>query len=189
MAISLNDEYKKKHKPLKEGKSRYKQGYFIPEHPEKWVTQINEYRSSWEYGFMRYADRTPQIIRVGSEPLAVTYLDPVANLEHCHKNHLDPNNPVNWKRRKYYVDMWIEIQTENEPNKKIFIEIKPYKETIQPAPLKPDAKMKEIQRYNREMKTYLTNQAKWKAAKAEFTKRGCEFQVWTEKELKKLNCI
>ena len=33
------------------------------------------------------------------------------------------------------------------------------------------------------MKIFLTNQAKWKAAKYEFNKRGCEFQVFTEVEL------
>ena len=183
----LNEEYKKRHKPST--KSKYKQGYYIPKHPEKWVTKVNEYRSSWELKFFDFCDRSDQIIRVGSEPLAVTYLDPVANLEHCHKNHLDPNNPINWKRRKYYVDMWIEIQLKDGSTKKIFIEIKPYKESIQPDPLPPNAKMKDIQKYNRAMKIFLTNQAKWRAAKAEFTKRGCEFQVWTEKELKKINCV
>ena len=58
-----------------------------------------------------------------------------------------------------------------------------YAQTIKPEPLKAGAKLKEVNAYNRAMKTFLTNQAKWKAAKYEFTKRGAEFQVWTEKEL------
>ena len=185
----LIEQYKKRHKPNTSSKSKFKQGYFIPQHPEKWVTKVNEYRSGWEFSFMSWADRNDQILRVGSEPLGITYLDPVANLEHCHKHHLDPNNPINWKRRTYYVDMWIELRTNDGGTKKIFIEIKPYHETQMPAPLKADAKMKDIQKYNRAMKIYLTNQAKWKAAKTEFAKRGCEFQVWTEHELKKINCV
>ena len=43
------DNYKLQHKPQKN--SRFKQGYFYPQHPEKWVTKINEYRSSWEQKF------------------------------------------------------------------------------------------------------------------------------------------
>ena len=79
--------------------------------------------------------------------------------------------------------MWVEFKTKDGEIKKIFIEIKPYKDTIKPDPLKPDAKLKEVNAFNRQMKIYLTNQAKWKAAKYEFNKRGCEFQVFTEKIL------
>ena len=96
---------------------------------------------------------------------------------------MDPNNPQNWKIRKYYVDMWVEFKKKDGDVLKVFIEIKPYAQTIKPEPLKPGAKLKEVNRYNREMKTFLTNQAKWKAAKYEFKKRGVAFQVWTEKEL------
>ena len=79
--------------------------------------------------------------------------------------------------------MWVEFKTKNGEIKKIFIEIKPYAQTIKPEPLKPGAKLKEVNAYNRAMKTFLTNQAKWKAAKYEFAKRGCQFHVYTEKEL------
>ena len=177
----MDDKYKLHHKPQKN--SRYYQGYFTPKNPDKWVTKINEYRSRWEFAFMDWCDRNEQILRVGSEPCSIQYRDPVANLEYCHKHNLDPNNPQNWKIRKYYVDMWIEFKTKNGNIRKIFIEIKPYKDTIKPEPLPPNAKLKEVNAYNRQMKIYLTNQAKWKAAKYEFNKRGCEFQIFTEKEL------
>ena len=45
----MDDNYKKRHKPQRN--SKYKQGYFHPQHPEKWVTKTNEYRSSWEFFF------------------------------------------------------------------------------------------------------------------------------------------
>ena len=38
----MNDKYKKAHKPLNEGKSRFHQGYFVPTiHPEKCLTKEN----------------------------------------------------------------------------------------------------------------------------------------------------
>ena len=177
----MNESYKNQHKPSRN--SRFKQGYFHPQNPQKWVTKTNEYRSSWEFHFMNWADRNPQVLRVGSEPCAIQYRDPVANLEYCHKHNLDPNNPQNWKIRKYYVDMWVEFKKKDVDVIKVFIEIKPYAQTIKPEPLKPGAKLKEVNRYNREMKTFLTNQAKWRAANYEFKKRGCKFFIFTEKEL------
>ena len=96
---------------------------------------------------------------------------------------LRQKNFQNWKIRKYYVDLWVEYKTKDGIIKKIFIEIKPLKDTKKPEPLKPGAKLKEVNAFNRAMKTFLTNQAKWKAAKYEFNKRGCEFQVFTEIEL------
>lgn len=183
--IEIGGSYKRKHKPQRN--SKFKQGYFYPKNPEKWVTKTNEYRSSWEFKIMDWLDRNEQVLRVGSEPCAIQYRDPVANLEYCHKHNLDPNNPQNWKIRKYYVDLWVEYKTKKGEIKKIFIEIKPLKDTKKPEPLKPGAKLKEVNAFNRAMKTFLTNQAKWKAAKYEFNKRGCEFQVWTEEEFEKLH--
>lgn len=177
----MSDNYKLHHKPQKN--SRFDQGYYIPKNQQKWVTKINEYRSSWEKKFFDWCDRNPQVLRVGSEPCAIQYRDPVGNLEYCHKHNLDPNNPQNWKIRKYYVDVWVEFQKKDGEVIKVFIEIKPYSQTIKPEPLKPNAKLKEVNAYNRAMKIFLTNQAKWKAAKYEFSKRNCQFQVWTEKEL------
>lgn len=79
--------------------------------------------------------------------------------------------------------MWVEFKKKDGEVIKVFIEIKPYVQTIKPEPLKPGAKLKEVNRYNREMKTFLTNQAKWRAANYEFKKRGCKFFIFTEKEL------
>ena len=53
--------------------------------------------------------------------------------------------------------MWVEFKKKNGEVIKVFIEIKPYAQTIKPEPLKPGAKLKEVNRYNREMKTFLTN--------------------------------
>ena len=124
----MNDQYKRTHTPKKSEKVKYHQGYYIPEHPEKWLTKENIFRSSYEFVFMRWCDQNPSILKVASEPIGIKYLDPTGNLEYCMKHNLDPNNPQNWKVRTYYTDFWIEIADETKPDgkKRIFIEIKPY---------------------------------------------------------------
>lgn len=186
----MNDDYKKRHKPLHESKTRYHQGYYVPKlHPEKCLTKENIYRSSWEMMFFDWCDRCSAVIRWAAEPLGIKYKNPVKNMEYCKKNGLDPNNPNYWPVCNYYTDVWIELKGKDEKIKKIFIEIKPYSQTQPPKPLKPNATMKEIKRYNREAETYLVNQAKWAAAKIEFTRRGAEFMIVTERTLEKLRLI
>jgi len=34
----MNDQYKRTHAPRKSENVKYHQGYYIPEHPEKWLT-------------------------------------------------------------------------------------------------------------------------------------------------------
>ena len=187
----MNDQYKNRHKPiLNEQKTRFKQGYYYPEHPEKCLTSTNVYRSSWEQKFFAWCDRCDQVVRWASEPVKIQYRNPVTNIEFCKKNHLNPKDPHNWKLSNYYTDVWIELRKKDGTGvRKIFIEIKPYAQTQKPAPLKPGAKLKEINAFNRAAQTYLVNTAKWTAAKKEFESRGAEFLVMTEIELKKLGIL
>lgn len=186
--MGLNSNYKKQHKPVvNSDKVKYKQGYYIPKHPEKCLTAENVYRSGWEYFFMRYCDDCPNIVRWASEPIKVQYWNPVANMEYCVKNGLDPQNPVNWKLCNYYTDFWIEMKAgDNGEIRKIFIEIKPYSQTQPPKPINESASLKEHRKYNKEAETYLVNSAKWKSAAQQFAARGAEFMVVTERTLKKL---
>ena len=185
----MNEAYKLRHKPIRNNeKLKYKQGYFIPNNPEKCLTQINEYRSGWEFFFMKFWDESPLILRWASEPIAVKYLNPIANMEYCMKNNLDPNNPTNWKLCNYYVDFWIEVadNTKEDGKKRVFIEIKPYDQTQCPKPILESASLKEHKAYNKAAETFLINKAKWEAAKQYFAERGAEFMVLTEKTLEKL---
>lgn len=189
---ALNSTYKSKHKPLKEGQSHYHQGYYTPtRHPEKCLSLgQNIYRSSWEMKFFDWCDRCDSVVRWAAEPISIPYLSPTANFDYCIKNHLDPKNSLFWKKQNYNVDVWIELSKKDGSGvRKIFIEIKPYAQTIQPVPPKPDAKLKEFKAYNRDAMTYLTNQAKWEAATKYFKERGCEFIVVTEHTLKKLGIL
>ena len=187
----MNDQYKRTHTPKKSEKVKYHQGYYIPEHPEKWLTKDNIYRSSWEFLFCKWADQNPSVLKVASEPIGIKYLDPTGNLEYCMKHNLDPNNPQNWKVRQYYTDFWIEIADETKPDgkKRIFIEIKPYDQTQCPKPLTESATLKEHKAYNRAAQTYLTNISKWQSAREYFRSRGAEFMVITERTLQQLGLL
>lgn len=110
-------------------------------------------------------------------------------MKYCVEHGLDPNNPRNQKLANYYTDVWIELESKDGGIRKIFIEIKPYAQTQPPKPLPPNPKMKDLKAYNRDAETFLINQAKWKAAKAEFESRGAEFMVLTEVELQKMGII
>lgn len=187
----MNEQYKLRHRPVISDKTKYHQGYYKPTHPEKWLTQIIEFRSGWEYLFCKWADENPQILKVASEPIGIKYLDPCGNLEYCMKHNLDTNNPANWKQRTYYTDFWIEVADDTKPDgkKRIFIEIKPYDQTQCPKPLSESATLKEHKAYNRAAQTYLTNQAKWTSAKKYFEERGAEFMVITERTLQQLGLM
>jgi len=142
--------------------SRYKQGVFTPENPKKYVGNIKNivYRSRWEFEFMKYLDKHPEVLKWSSEEVAIPYLYPIKKLG---------------KRRtirKYYPDFLIETV-----NGKYLIEIKPLKET------KPPRQKKDKRRFLYETATYEINKAKWEAATKWCKRNGIKFQVMTEKEL------
>lgn len=185
----LNSNYKKAHKPVGEEKSKFHQGYFYPKNPEKCVTQDNIYRSSWEAYFMDWLDRNDNVVRWGSEPIAIKYKNPVSNLKYCKEHSLNPKDPNNWKIANYMVDFWMEVKQNDGSVKKIFVEVKPYSQTQAPKPLNEGASLKEHRAYNRAAETYLVNCAKWKAALKYFRERGCEFIIVTEKTLGSLGLL
>lgn len=189
MSADLRNSYKTKNKPNLSENSKWSQGYFHPTNKEKCLSQINIYRSSWEESFMKWCDRNPSVIQWASEPIPVKYMNPVANLEYCKKNNLNPQDSRNWKLSNYYTDFWISIRGKDGKVKKVFIEIKPYSQTLSPNPVSASAPLKEQKAYIRAAETFLVNKAKWEAAKKYFNERGADFSVFTEHTLEKLGCI
>ena len=185
--MGLNSDYKKKHKPLYEGQTKYHQGYFVPQlHPEKCLTYSpinneNIYRSGLEFNIFQIFDRCDNITRWATECLAVPYR--VVNIDYCLKHKIPLTSPSALKNANYNIDAWIEI-TNGKETKKVFVEIKPYAQTLTPVPPPQDAKPAKFKQYNYECKTYIVNQAKWKAAKQFVEERGCEFIVITERYVK-----
>jgi hypothetical protein len=139
-------------------RKHYHQGTFTPKNPEKYIGkgQIT-YRSSWEHKFMTYCDTNPNILHWNSEGIAIPYF-----LEEDNKLH------------KYYPDFLIETID----CKKIMVEIKPKKETLEPKkPTKP------TKPYIEALKIYHKNLAKWNAASEWCKDKEIEFKILTEENI------
>ena len=135
------------------------QGKYRPSYPRKYKGDPNNiiYRASWEYKFMKWCDYTTSVQEWGSEEIIIPYI-----------------SPADGKRHRYFPDFYVKIQ-----NRKYLVEVKPFKQTLEPKPQKRNTK-----RYINEVVTYHINKAKWKAA-TEFCKdHSWEFMLITEKELK-----
>jgi len=144
-------------------KKEYLQGKYKPSNPEKYRGDVCNiiYRSSWERKFLYYCDMNKNIIEYSSEEVVIPYRSPVDNRYH-----------------RYFPDFYIKYKDNNGKIKKSIIEIKPYKQCIEPKVQKTKTKG-----YIYEVMEYAKNQAKWDAAKEWCLDRGYEFKVLTENEL------
>lgn len=148
-------------KPTISKNSRYRQGIFIPTHPEKYVGESEiRYRSSWELRVCKWFDSHPAVLFWSSESMVVPYLSPLDN-----------------KMHRYYVDFVAKMKSRDGSVKTYAIEIKPESQC------KPPRNTKNRTRMLTETSTYLVNQAKWKTAKELCARNGIEFIVLTEKDL------
>ena len=138
-------------------------GKYQPSYPKKYKGDPTNiiYRSLWERRFMIYCDTNEKILEWGSEEIIVPYRSPVDNRYH-----------------RYFPDFYIKVKDKNGKIKKMIIEIKPYKQCIEPKVQKRKTKA-----YIYEVVEYAKNQAKWEAAKEWCLDRGYEFKVLTENEL------
>jgi len=141
--------------------SKFKQGIFKPNHPEKYKGTLPIlYRSSYELKYFRWCDYNPSVISWGSESIIIPY-----------------QNPLTGKVSRYFVDSNITLKTKDGTLKKYLIEIKPL---VQTQPPKPGKNTKALLRRQAE---YIKNRAKWQAAEQWASKKGYEFTILTEKHL------
>ena len=110
---------------------------------------------------MTYCDKNENILEWGSEEMAFPYRSPVDNRVH-----------------RYFPDFYVKVRESNGKIKKMIIEIKPYKQTVEPQP-----KKRKTKGYIFEVVEYAKNQAKWEAAKEWCLDHGYEFKVLTEHQL------
>jgi hypothetical protein len=145
----------------------FKSGLFKPVNPDKYVGDPHKiiYRSSWEQRFCNYCDRNENVIKWSSEPLSIDYW-----------------NPLDQKMHKYYVDFYIKTLNSDGSNQEWIIEVKPESQTQRPL-YEGNMTAKKLESYNYNMKVWITNQAKFKAAKEWAKKRGFRFGVVDEKFL------
>ena len=138
-------------------------GKYQPSYPKKYKGDPRNivYRSLWERKFMRYCDMNENILEWGSEEVVVPYHSPIDNRYH-----------------RYFPDFYIKVRESTGKIKKMIIEIKPYRQCIE-----PKIQKKKTRGYVYEVMEYAKNQAKWNAAKEWCLDRGYEFKVLTENEL------
>jgi hypothetical protein len=139
------------------------QNYYVPKNPEKYIGDLGEiiYRSSWEKRLFEFCDNRSSILKWSSEPFAIKYFD-----------------ESSMKSRRYFPDAYIEVIDVDGSIKKYLIEVKPYKQTLEPKKGKKKSKT-----YITECATYTKNQSKWKFAREFCERNGMEFMIITEKEL------
>lgn len=183
--------YKSRNKLRFDDNCKYKQSQFIPQNIEKVLGDPRILcRSSWELKFADWCDRNPQIVKWGSECIAISYKDPTSvDLDEAHKYNLDITNPINWKVKNYYPDFYLEMIDNDGNSKKFLIEIKPYDQTQPPKPVNENAKLKDIRNFNNSAKTFLMNDAKWKAAREWCRLHQIEFVIFTEEQLQRLGLL
>ena len=128
------------------------QGKYRPTFPRKYKGDYHNiiYRSSWEYKFMVWCDRSSSVTEWGSEEIVIPYI-----------------SPADGRRHRYFPDFYVKIG-----RKKYMVEVKPLRQTKQPKKQKRQTKA-----YITEVVTYAINQAKWEAAKEYCKDRGWEFML------------
>jgi len=136
---------------------------YNPIHPEKYSGDPTNIvmRSSWETKFAIWCDHNPSILKWSSEETVIPYRCPVRNNLH-----------------RYFVDFKIKTRTKDGKIVTYLVEIKPSKQTIP-----PEFKGRRTKRFLEESRTFVINQAKWKAAERWAADRDYKFIVLTEKEL------
>jgi len=141
---------------------KYVQGIYTPINKNKTSGTII-YRSSLELKLCRWLDKNPKVIKWISERVILPYVSPLDGRVH-----------------KYFVDFAAHLKGENEVIKKLLIEVKPYKQTLQPV----KTPRKKINTLIAEQRTYATNIAKWDAAMKWAKKNNYKFIIITDKHLK-----
>lgn len=138
---------------------------YVPVYPEKYRGRPPIIcRSSWEEAFCRWADHSTGVKSWVSEEVMIKYQDPIMPIKN--------NKP-------HFKNYWPDYVIETVNGEVYLIEVKPLKYTKPPT----QSKNKSRQTVLTENKSWLVNQAKWRAAKAYCFKKGWTFKIITEKEL------
>ena len=134
---------------------------FIPQNTTKYVGNVDKIfcKSLWERKLCKYFDSQDNVIKWCYECIKIPYISPVDN-----------------KKHNYYPDFLVLIKEKSGEEKTLVVEVKPQKQTEAPKNCKTKS-------YKNEMKTFLVNDAKWKAAKNLCESNRWNFKIITEKNL------
>lgn len=138
-------------------------GFFRPKNKGKYIGDPSNiiYRSHWEFVLMSFLDKHEDVIKWGSEELAIPYKDPIDGRYH-----------------RYFPDFIVKKKDKNGKIETVVIEVKPHAQTKEPMRKKTITK-----RYLEEVRTWGKNSAKWTAAEKYCKERGWKFEIFTEHDL------
>jgi hypothetical protein len=136
--------------------SRYSQGLFQPQNPDKFIGgKLPFARSSWETKFMQFCDSHPNILKWASENVKIPY-----------------RHPMTGKITNYVPDFMVQYQDKNGKTLVELIEIKPKSQTVI-----------ENARGRGDKLATMVNAAKWTAAQEWCKVKGIHFKVITEDQI------
>jgi hypothetical protein len=145
---------------------QFKQGYYTQQN-SKYIGPLPViYRSSWEYKFMVYCDKTDDVLEWSSEPMKIKYF-----------------NPLDGKNHFYYPDFYMKVKIKDGTIKKYIVEIKPSAQLKKPKQPKRVTE-KTLNNYNYAVNQFIKNKFKAAAAKKIASEIGMEYIILTEKSLK-----
>lgn len=156
---------------------KYKQGYFAPLNESKYISNLKQivYRSSLEYKFCIYADKSDKVVRWGSEVISIPYMG------------------GDGKQHMYHVDFYMEVKSLQDPDliERWVIEVKPEDEYLRvingtPPPKPEKITPKSLKNWEYALKEYVKNTQKWNYAKEWCRQRSMFFYVFTEKTINSL---
>ena len=110
---------------------------------------------------MNWLDGEGSVLHWNSEEIVVPYVNPLDNSTH-----------------RYFPDFTAEVQG-RQGIMTVMFEIKPSSQTIAPV----TRNGRRTKKFLTECRTYVTNQAKWRAADSFCQDHGWKFQIITEKDL------
>jgi hypothetical protein len=143
-------------------KSGFKQGYYKPVYPEKYIGPGPIiYRSSWERKFCHWCDHNTDVIGWVSEPFSIKYY-----------------NILDKKFHNYFPDFYVKIQRDGLIEEYL-VEIKPKAQLKKPEqPKRKTAKAMENFKYGYE--TYVRNLCKTDALNKAAAQRNYKVMLLTE---------
>lgn len=158
--------------------NKYKQGLFTPKNKEKLIKANSYggvfYRSGLEHRMMIYLDSNESIKVWGAENLRIPY-------EKTEWNSVTES--LQTTTHTYYPDFYYELIRSDGSISKVVAEVKPYSETIEPK-LPERATAKQLKNFEYALKMWNKNLSKWKYMIDYCQRKGFEFIIITEKNLK-----
>lgn len=169
----------------KPNNSKYNQGNYIPKNKDK-VIKLNEqggvyFRSSWERKIMIWLDNSEHIVMWGAECIAIPY-----QMKHF------KNGVPYIKEHVYYPDFFYKAKVEgSEMLKQVVVEVKPkaeYNDVMlleqKKFTVNENLSLKKIRNLEYRIKMAQKNRDKWKMTIEWCNKKGYEFKIITEDNLK-----